>query len=84
MGDYDLWKTTLGNTFGNDLRADGNGNNRVDLADYTVWRDHRTRASLSSPASHAIPEPAAASLASLLVSLLLFAKDRKSAKILGR
>lgn len=35
--DYQLWRMTYGST--TDLRADGNGNGTVDIADYTIWRD---------------------------------------------
>ncbi len=36
--DYTLWISTFNST--TDLRADGNGNNIVDAADFTVWRDN--------------------------------------------
>ncbi len=73
-GDYALWKSTLGNSIDGDLRADGNGNNTVDLADYTVWRDQRDLTMLDWPASQAIPEPATAKIAALLVCLTLLVK----------
>jgi hypothetical protein len=38
VADYNLWRSTYGQT--EDLRADGNGDGIVDAADYTVWRNH--------------------------------------------
>ncbi|WP_442485363.1 malectin domain-containing carbohydrate-binding protein [Aeoliella sp. SH292] len=35
---YQLWKSTYGST--TQLTADANNNGRVDLADYTMWRDN--------------------------------------------
>ena len=40
--DYDLWKSTFGQT-GVGLPADGNANGVVDAADYTIWEDHLVR-----------------------------------------
>jgi hypothetical protein len=37
--DYDLWRSTFGNT-GNFVAADGNNNGVVDAADYAIWRKH--------------------------------------------
>ena len=36
--DYEVWKFTYGST--TDLRADGNGDQIVDAADYLIWRDN--------------------------------------------
>lgn len=35
--DYALWKSNFGSTF--DRRPDGNGDNRINAADFVVWRD---------------------------------------------
>ncbi len=53
--DYDLWKNTFGTT-GEDLAADGNNDGVVNLADYTVWRDHLTGPS-GALTSLQVPEP---------------------------
>jgi hypothetical protein len=37
--DYILWRKSMGQT-GPNLRADGNGNNQVDMADLSTWRAH--------------------------------------------
>ncbi len=37
LPDYELWKATFNST--TDLRADGNGNQIVDAADFVYWRD---------------------------------------------
>lgn len=45
--DYQLLKSTFGSTSA--LEADGNGNGKVDAADYTVWRDHLGSSALPGP-----------------------------------
>jgi phospholipase/lecithinase/hemolysin len=56
--DYDAWSTAYGTAFNAyagltpSLGADGNGDGRIDAADYTLWRD------LMSVAPVAVPEPA--------------------------
>lgn len=55
--DYGAWSTAYGTAFNAflgqtpSLGADGNGDGRVDAADYTLWRD------LMSAAAVAVPEP---------------------------
>src|SRR4029079_1193013 len=57
--DYNLWKSTFGQS-GN-MPADGDGNGVVDAVDYTIWRDH-IGAAAGIGAASAAPEPATAAL----------------------
>jgi hypothetical protein len=62
-GDYNIWRSTLGQT-GHGLAADGNGDNIVDHADRDLWRANFGRVlntgSGSNPQhSISVPEPAA-------------------------
>jgi hypothetical protein len=52
--DYQVWKSALGTNLGD---ADGNGNNIVDAADYTIWRDHSSGAGAGAAAVASVPEP---------------------------
>jgi endonuclease/exonuclease/phosphatase family metal-dependent hydrolase len=52
--DYEVWKLALGTNLGD---ADGNGNNIVDAADYTIWRDHLSGAGTGAAAVASVPEP---------------------------
>ncbi len=36
--DYDLWRSTFGNTIAAGTAADGNGNGVIDAGDYVIWR----------------------------------------------
>jgi hypothetical protein len=74
QSDYVLWRSTFGTRTGGDLRADGNGNGRVDAADFVRWRKalSQTGAGLDADghgdnfaAAHAVPEPATWLLACL-------------------
>lgn len=68
--DYTLWKSSYGD-FGDALLADGNFDGRVDLADYSVWRDNLGAEALGPEvvmplmSATVIPEPRAISLAIL-------------------
>ncbi|TWT48391.1 LamG-like jellyroll fold domain-containing protein [Botrimarina hoheduenensis] len=42
--DYTFWSNNFGATEGVGLQADGNGNGRVEIGDYNVWRDNRDAA----------------------------------------
>jgi hypothetical protein len=75
--DFDLWRMSFGSE--SDLRADGNGNNIVDAADYTVWRDNYAPGGSGAfvltrvefPPAAPVPEPTSGAL--LLAGLLLLA-----------
>jgi hypothetical protein len=40
--DYFHWRSTFGKPVAIGAEADGNGNGKVDAADYVMWRDHQT------------------------------------------
>lgn len=67
--DYELWRSTYGQTVENiGGGADGNFDGVVDAADYTLWRDHLGESFEVPAPAHAAPEPAAAVLALCVVS----------------
>ena len=74
--DFDIWRSTYGQT--TDLRADGNGNGLVDMTDYVVWRKHADVAGSGSIANSNVPEPAC--MSSIAIGLrarcFLWAKQR--------
>jgi hypothetical protein len=71
-GDYDMWSSAYGST--GEQNADGSNNQVVDAADYTVWRDNLGNSiSVDGGRVSAVPEPAAASL--LLVGMSLAAES---------
>ena len=59
--DYNLWKSTFGQSVTAGTGADGNSNAMVDAADYTVWRDHLNAAG-SGALAVAVPEPSTVTL----------------------
>ncbi|QDV73874.1 LamG-like jellyroll fold domain-containing protein [Botrimarina mediterranea] len=70
--DYTVWRDNEGST--SSLAADASGNGRIDRADYNIWAANYG-ATLSSSA--AIPEPAAALLASLGVAALVGGRSHR-------
>lgn len=52
--DYRVWWEQQGLRVVPYAGADGNGNGRVDAADYTIWKDHENS---SQPNCHAVPAP---------------------------
>jgi GH18 family chitinase len=67
--DFGVWRSTFGSQ--SDLRADGNGDLRVNAADYVVWRKYATTSG-GGAATALVPEPNAGYLLCLwLYSILL-------------
>ncbi len=76
--DFGEWKSQFGNTVARYAGADGNGDQRVDLADYTVWRDSLGATGVESPLgqfSSPVPEPG--TLVGALVVLVLVARGER-------
>ncbi|QDU56968.1 lamin tail domain-containing protein [Aeoliella mucimassa] len=63
MADYQVWKSSIGQTLAAGTGADGNGDGLVSLADYTVWRDHlgTSQPTISSLAATNFSDSAASS-----------------------
>jgi hypothetical protein len=58
--DYELWKITYGEAIEPGADADGNRNGRIDVGDYTVWRDNLAGpggGALAGVVGAAAPEP---------------------------
>lgn len=78
--DYDVFTATYGSMI--DLRADGNGDNVINAADYTVWRDSPELNLSSTTGGRAvtftIPEPTTfvGLMAGLLTCLLASSRQR--------
>lgn len=72
LGDYSMWRDSLGST--TLLAADANGNGRVDSLDYAVWKSNfgqRLAGGVSAVTGVSIPEPTALLLALLAAGGLL-------------
>jgi hypothetical protein len=74
--DYNVWLSGFNST--TNLMADGNGNNVVDAADYTIWRDHLGATSAGSAAVTSVPEPRTA----LLLIVAAFAWPMAASKMI--
>jgi hypothetical protein len=76
--DYTIWRDTLTST--TDLRADGDDSGTVDLADYGVWKTHFGTSGGGSAALSAagtVPEPSAATLATVFTFCLAAVSNRR-------
>jgi endonuclease/exonuclease/phosphatase family metal-dependent hydrolase len=73
--DYEVWKSALGTNLGD---ADGNGNNVVDAADYTIWRDHFTGAGGGASAITGVPEPESSFFAVVALAAIVGGGARRS------
>jgi hypothetical protein len=73
--DYKTWRSSLGNTTGGSLAADGNRNGIVDAADYVVWRKGMADFAQGQAQAASIPEPGTFVLA--IVCLLAVAPARR-------
>jgi hypothetical protein len=71
--DFDIWRSTYGQT--SDLRADGNGNGVIDTADYVVWRKHSGVAGSGSISNSNVPEPIC--ISSIVIGLFLLTAMRR-------
>jgi hypothetical protein len=76
--DYTIWRNTLGSN--SDLRADGDGNNKIDRDDYVVWKWSYGHVGPGAGAElqFAAPEPASAvlAIAACLGAALSFSRRR--------
>ncbi len=84
LADYDAWSNDFG-LAGDLLLADGNGDGRVDAADYTVWRDNYNAPPSAVAGGVGVAEPAAATLwtAFLLAVLASGWRARRAPAIQG-
>lgn len=71
--DFTVWKSAFGAP---SFAADGNKNGVTDAADYTIWRDHLGNSNGTAALAAAVPEPATALLAAIILRLLLFTRSR--------
>lgn len=72
LADYDVWKSSYGDTAS--LVADGNGDHIVDAADYALWRDNLgitwQTFSVAGALTGAVPEPEAIVLSLLAAGFM--------------
>jgi dockerin type I repeat protein len=74
-GDYNAWRSTLGNAVSPGTKADGDGNGIVDTGDFLIWRKLMSLGGTTSiTANAAVPEPTALLL--VIMALLPFAASR--------
>lgn len=59
--DYQMWRSTYGQTVSAGSDADGNANGVIDTADYTVWRDAVANAEANSGANSTVANSSAES-----------------------
>jgi hypothetical protein len=74
--DYLYWKQHYGETVSPFADADGNGDGRIDAADFTVWRNHLMIEESAELASH-VPEPTTFWLGVLSFSLAVAVRWRR-------
>jgi hypothetical protein len=69
--DYDLWKSTFGQSIAPGGDADGNRDGIVNAADYTVWRNHLAPAldGAGAIAGNGVPEPSTMALMAIASGL---------------
>jgi autotransporter-associated beta strand protein len=71
MGDFQVWRSSLGSAVTPGAKADGDSNGIVDIGDYVTWRKLFAIAGGTSSAPAAIPEPTGAILLAIIVTVLL-------------
>lgn len=74
--DYTIWRDTLGDTVASGTGADGNGNGVIDTGDYDTWKTNFGNTSGAGAGSSSVPEPATATLLTLLAGLGLARRRR--------
>ncbi|WP_425396146.1 pectate lyase [Aeoliella sp.] len=80
--DFDKWKLDFGSTVPNPGEgSDGNFDGIVNIADYTIWRNHLGQSNLPIPLTQAIPEPSClAMLVGMLAAVGLAHRARHGAR----
>lgn len=80
--DYQAWQSSYGRT--GFLKADGNGNQVVDLADYIVWRSAMSAAGNGAATSQlvAVPEPTIATWIGLVAMLAIARRPQRRQRVL--
>jgi hypothetical protein len=83
MADYQVWKADYGSTV--KAEADGNGNGRVDAADYSIWRNTFGQTSMPGSGSielgsQPVPEPTSAIFAAIGVLAAFKSASRRRTK----
>lgn len=84
--DYLKWRVDFGQV-GMFLASDGNHDQIVDAADYTIWRDAKEGLigidSAGASPSHSLPEPSAVVLAVLAGGGLLLVRRKRAATLIN-
>jgi hypothetical protein len=81
--DYTVWRNSLGQ-IGDDLAADGNGDQMITRLDFDVWKAHFGQSvsgeSGSEHGTESVPEPASAVMLFLAVSMIATSTTRRTSR----